>query len=132
MFHPTGTNSGGTTTTVDMLEGVTAPTGGQILYKGEPLGSRFRHKPGIIFQSTLLQDFITVRETLQMFARFYRETPPLESIGEQCSLGDFLNQDTRKLSAGQFTRIAGRCARQQSREHVFRRAHNWARSSGQT
>jgi ABC-type multidrug transport system ATPase subunit len=42
MFHPAGTNSRGTATTVEMLEGVTAPTGGQILYKGEPLGSRFR------------------------------------------------------------------------------------------
>jgi ABC-2 type transport system ATP-binding protein len=104
-FGLLGPNGAGKTTTVEMLEGVTAPTGGEILYKSEPLGTRFRQEAGIMFQSTALQDFITVRETLEMFGRFYRETVALETVVEQCSLGEFLDRDTRKLSGGQRQRL---------------------------
>lgn len=104
-FGLLGPNGAGKTTTVEMLEGVTAPTDGQILYKDEPLGPRFRHEAGIMFQSTALQDFITVRETLEMFACFYRQTASLASIIEQCSLSEFLDRDTRKLSGGQRQRV---------------------------
>jgi ABC-2 type transport system ATP-binding protein len=104
-FGLLGPNGAGKTTSVEMLEGVTAPTSGEILYKAEPLGSRFRDEAGIMFQTTALQDFITVRETLEMFARFYRETTTLESVVRQCSLSEFLNRDTRKLSGGQRQRL---------------------------
>jgi ABC-2 type transport system ATP-binding protein len=104
-FGLLGPNGAGKTTTVEMLEGVTEPTGGEILYKSEPLGTRFRQEAGIMFQSTALQDFITVRETLEMFGRFYRETVALDTVAEQCSLGEFLDRDTRKLSGGQRQRL---------------------------
>jgi ABC-2 type transport system ATP-binding protein len=103
-FGLLGPNGAGKTTTVEMLEGVNAPTGGQILYKGESLGPRFRHEAGIMFQSTALQDFITVRETLEMFGCFYQRAE-LESVIAQCSLGEFLDRDTRKLSGGQRQRL---------------------------
>ncbi len=104
-FGLLGPNGAGKTTTVEMLEGVTAPTSGEILYKSEPLGPRFRQEAGIMFQTTALQDFITVRETLEMFRRFYRDTAALDVVVEQCSLSEFLDRDTRRLSGGQRQRL---------------------------
>ncbi len=104
-FGLLGPNGAGKTTTVEILEGVTVPTSGQIIYKGEPVGPRFRHEAGIMFQSTALQDFLTVREMLDMFGRFYRAPADMASVIEQCSLRDILNRDTRKLSGGQRQRL---------------------------
>ncbi len=104
-FGLLGPNGAGKTTTVEILEGVTVPTSGQVIYKGEPVGPRFRHEAGIMFQSTALQDFLTVREMLEMFGRFYREPADMASVIEQCSLRDILNRDTRKLSGGQRQRL---------------------------
>ncbi|HEC16622.1 MAG TPA: ABC transporter ATP-binding protein [Sedimenticola sp.] len=104
-FGLLGPNGAGKTTTVEMLEGITAPTGGEILYQGRPLGRRFRDEAGIMFQTTALQDYITVRETLEMFRRMYPRTVPLEGLIASCSLGEFLDRDTRKLSGGQRQRL---------------------------
>ncbi len=104
-FGLLGPNGAGKTTTVEMLEGVAEPSGGQILYRGQPLGRQFRDEAGIMFQSTALQDYITVREALQMFGRFYDRTAPLAELIESCSLQDFLDRDTRKLSGGQRQRL---------------------------
>jgi ABC-2 type transport system ATP-binding protein len=51
-FGLLGPNGAGKTTTIEMLEGITAPSSGTILYKGEPLGERFRTEAGIQFQAT--------------------------------------------------------------------------------
>ncbi len=104
-FGLLGPNGAGKTTTVEMMEGIKTPTHGQILYKGSALGKRFRDEAGIMFQSTALQDFITVRETLAMFQQFYPRTTPLDELIECCSLWDFLDRDTRRLSGGQRQRL---------------------------
>jgi ABC-2 type transport system ATP-binding protein len=104
-FGLLGPNGAGKTTTVELLEGIAHPTSGTILYKGQPLGSRFRAEAGIMFQSTALQDFITTYETLKLFHHFYSHTLPLQQVIEICTLQDFLNRDTRKLSGGQRQRL---------------------------
>lgn len=104
-FGLLGPNGAGKTTTVEMLEGINQPTEGEILYLGEPLGRRFRDEAGIMFQSTSLQDYITVHETLVMFQRMYPRTVPLSELINSCSLDGFLHQDTRKLSGGQRQRL---------------------------
>jgi ABC-2 type transport system ATP-binding protein len=100
-----GPNGAGKTTTVEMLEGIRPPTSGSLLYKGEPLGIRFRQEAGIMFQVTALQDFISVRETLDLFRQLYTKTLPLAELIERCSLHDFLDRDNRKLSGGQRQRL---------------------------
>lgn len=100
-----GPNGAGKTTTVEMLEGVLTPTSGEILYKGQALGPRFRAEAGIMFQATALQDFITVRETLVLFRRFYERTLSLDELVEHCSLAGFIDRDIRKLSGGQRQRL---------------------------
>ena len=104
-FGLLGPNGAGKTTTVEILEGIHDATAGEILYKGETVGKRFRNEAGIMFQSTALQDFITVRETLEMFARLYPRKADLELLIQRCHLQDFLDRDNRQLSGGQRQRL---------------------------
>ena len=104
-FGLLGPNGAGKTTTVEIIEGVTPATSGEILYFGEPAGRQFREEAGIQFQSTALQDYLTVRETLEMFRNLYDRRGDLSSIIEDCSLGELLDRDNRKLSGGQKQRL---------------------------
>lgn len=104
-FGLLGPNGAGKTTTVEMIEGVTAPTAGEIFYYGEPAARRFRQEVGIQFQNTALQDFLTVRETIEMFRSLYERKADIDDIIEQCSLGELLDRDNRKLSGGQRQRL---------------------------
>lgn len=104
-FGLLGPNGAGKTTTIEMLEGILVPTSGTVLYKGEPLGARYREEVGIQFQHTALQEFLTVRETLELFERLYHHTLPIPELIELCALADILNRDTRKLSGGQRQRL---------------------------
>ncbi len=104
-FGLLGPNGAGKTTTVEMIEGVTPPTSGEVYYFGEPAGSKFREEAGIQFQSTALQQFITVRETLEMFRSLYDRQADLDRIIDDCSLRELLDRDNRKLSGGQLQRL---------------------------
>ncbi len=100
-----GPNGAGKTTTVEMLEGLVPPSSGEVLFRGEPLGDQLAEAAGIMFQSTALQDYMTVREALLMFSRFYDQPVAFDQLVEQCALGNFLDQDTRKVSGGQRQRL---------------------------
>ncbi len=104
-FGLLGPNGAGKTTTVEMMEGITPPTAGTILYRGEPLGARFRAEAGIQFQRTALQEFITVRETLAMFRRLYAEGRDIDELVSLCALEQVADRDNRKLSGGQLQRL---------------------------
>jgi len=104
-FGLLGPNGAGKTTTVEIIEGVTRPTSGNVYYYGEIASDRFREEAGIQFQNTALQDHITVLETLQMFRSLYSRQANLDDLIEQCSLGDLLDRDNRKLSGGQRQRL---------------------------
>ena len=104
-FGLLGPNGAGKTTTLEMLEGISEPTAGQIVYQGRTLDRSFREDIGIQFQSTALQDFQTVRESLEMFASLYQRTADLGELIGMCNLADILDRDTRKLSGGQRQRL---------------------------
>lgn len=104
-FGLLGPNGAGKTTTVEMMEGIITPSSGDILYKGKPLGHRFREEAGIMFQSTALQDYITVQEVLNLFQNLYTNSVPQADIIQQCALGDFLDRNPKKLSGGQRQRL---------------------------
>jgi ABC-2 type transport system ATP-binding protein len=104
-FGLLGPNGAGKTTTLEMLEGISRPTAGRVLYEGRPPGRSFRERIGIQFQTTALQDFQTVRESLAMFASLYRRTADLNELIGLCNLGEILGRDTRKLSGGQRQRL---------------------------
>jgi len=104
-FGLLGPNGAGKTTTVEIIEGVTPATSGEVYYYGEPAGAKFRQEVGIQFQKTALQDFLTVRETIEMFQALYDRKADFDELIEQCSLGDLLDRDNRKLSGGQRQRL---------------------------
>ena len=104
-FGLLGPNGAGKTTTIEIMEGIKTPTSGNIYYKEKILGEQFRNEAGIMFQNTALQDFITVRETLELFASFYSKTTSRSNLVESCFLEDFLDRDTRYLSGGQRQRV---------------------------
>ncbi len=104
-FGLLGPNGAGKTTTLEILEGITEPDGGSIRYRGKPRDAGFREVIGIQFQNTALQDFQTVREALNLFARFYRKRAQLDELIRLCDLDELLDRDTRKLSGGQRQRL---------------------------
>jgi ABC-2 type transport system ATP-binding protein len=104
-FGLLGPNGAGKTTSVEIIEGVTAATSGEVLYYGKIAGERFKQEAGIQFQNTALQDYITVRETIEMFRTLYKRQADFDELIEQCSLGDLLDRDNRKLSGGQRQRL---------------------------
>ncbi len=104
-FGLLGPNGAGKTTTIEMMEGILEPDSGTVRFQGKPIGHRFREKVGIQFQNTALPEFITVRETLELFRSFYPEPRSIDEITELCSLGDILSRDNRKLSGGQRQRM---------------------------
>ena len=104
-FGLLGPNGAGKTTTIEMMEGIKIPDAGEILYQGGELGQQFRNEAGIMFQTTALQEFITVREIMVQFSRFYPHTTSIDELADRYELHEFLNQDTRKLSGGQKQRL---------------------------
>jgi ABC-2 type transport system ATP-binding protein len=104
-FGLLGPNGAGKTTTIEVMEGILTATSGEVLYRGELLGSRFREEAGILFQKTALQDFLTVRQTLSMFRSLYDRGLEVEEIIKLCALEKLAGRDNRKLSGGQQQRL---------------------------
>ncbi len=104
-FGLLGPNGAGKSTTIEMCEGLLTPTSGSIRYRGEPLGPRYRERVGIQFQSTALQDHLTVIENLRFFSALYPVRRSLDELIALCRLEDFLDRDSRKLSGGQRQRL---------------------------
>ena len=114
-----GPNGAGKTTTIEIMEGIKPPTSGEVLYKNQSLGLRFRREAGMMFQSTALQEFITVREILRMFQRFYADNANVDELIERLNLREFLNSDAKKISGGQRQRLLLALALINSPEIVF-------------
>jgi ABC-2 type transport system ATP-binding protein len=104
-FGLLGPNGAGKTTTIEIMEGIIKATSGQVLYSGKSIGEDISQQIGIQFQSTALQDFLTVQETLNLFTSFYDHTLPHKLLIELCDLTDFLDRDNRLLSGGQRQRL---------------------------
>jgi len=104
-FGLLGPNGAGKTTTIEMMEGILAPSSGRALFRGRPIGPHFHERAGIQFQSTALQEFITVEETLKLFSALYATNRNLDEVIAICSLEDILKRDNRKLSGGQRQRL---------------------------
>jgi len=104
-FGLLGPNGAGKTTTIEVMEGILTPTAGEVLYRGEILGQRFREEAGILFQKTALQDFLTVRQTLTMFRGLYDRGLDVEEVIRLCALEKLAGRDNRKLSGGQQQRL---------------------------
>ena len=104
-FGLLGPNGAGKTTTIEIMEGILPPTAGEVRYRGEPLGARFREDAGILFQRTALQDFLTVRQSIALFRGLYAHGLEVDELDRLCALEKLARRDARKLSGGQQQRL---------------------------
>ena len=104
-FGLLGPNGAGKTTAIEIMESIKKPDSGDVFYKGEKITHSFKEKIGIQFQNTALQEFLTVRETLELFSRLYPRHKDLDEIIGICDLGEIIGRDNQKLSGGQSQRM---------------------------
>ena len=104
-FGLLGPNGAGKTTSIEIMEGILGASAGEVFYRGEPIGRRFKEEAGILFQKTALQDFLTVRQSLNMFRGLYSRGLDVDEVIKLCALDKLEKRDTRKLSGGQQQRL---------------------------
>jgi len=108
-FGLLGPNGAGKTTTIEILEGLLAPTSGQVSILGHSWKEderEMREWLGISLQETRLSEKLTVRETIELFASFYREPRSCDEVLEQLQLTEKADSWVGKLSGGQRQRLA--------------------------
>jgi ABC-2 type transport system ATP-binding protein len=108
-FGLLGPNGAGKTTTIEILEGLLEPTSGEVLILGHTWRENAREMRewlGISLQETRLSEKLTVRETVDLFASFYREPRSSGEVLEQLQLTEKADSWVGKLSGGQRQRLA--------------------------
>ena len=108
-FGLLGPNGAGKTTTIEILEGLLAPTSGEVSIFGHSWHENEREMRewlGISLQETRLSEKLTVRETIELFASFYREPRSSSEVLEQLQLTEKADSWVGKLSGGQRQRLA--------------------------
>lgn len=107
-----GGNGAGKTTTIAMIMGLVTPTSGAVAVLGAEMPrQRYRVLHRMNFESPYVEMpmRLTVRQNLTVFARLYGVDgipERLRELADDLDLGDFLDRQTGKLSAGQKTRVA--------------------------
>jgi ABC-2 type transport system ATP-binding protein len=108
-FGLLGPNGAGKTTTIEILEGLLQPTAGQVSIFGHSWTENEREMRewlGISLQETRLSEKLSVRETIELFASFYREPRSSDEVLEQLQLTEKADSWVGKLSGGQKQRLA--------------------------
>jgi ABC-2 type transport system ATP-binding protein len=108
-FGLLGPNGAGKTTTIEILEGLLAPTSGEVRILGHAWqedSREMREWLGISLQETRLSEKLTVRETIELFASFYREPRSADEVLDDLQLGEKADAFVGKLSGGQRQRLA--------------------------
>ena len=95
-----GPNGAGKSTTISMLIGLKQPTKGEVIY--EP-GTKI----GVVFQTSVLDEMLTVRENLTIRARQYKGLKPnrVSDLIDRLGLSAFQKQKYGTLSGGQKRRV---------------------------
>jgi ABC-2 type transport system ATP-binding protein len=108
-FGLLGPNGAGKTTTIEILEGLLAPTSGDVRIFGHTWSDnprQLREWIGISLQETRLSEKLTVRETIELFASFYDEPRPATEVLDDLQLTEKSDSWVGKLSGGQKQRLA--------------------------
>lgn len=113
VFAFLGTNGAGKSTTIACLTTVTHPDSGRISVGGHDVasnGEAVRRAIGVVFQDSLLDDSLTVRENLTLRAQPYlgnrlaiRER--IAQLADTVQLGEILDRRYGKLSGGHRRRV---------------------------
>jgi len=107
IFGLLGPNGAGKTTTLESILGLTQPDNGRIEICGIDARVRqAREKIGAVLQATGLQDKITPREALNLFAAFYPAAIASTALLERFGLTQKADAAYETLSGGQKQRLA--------------------------
>src|ERR1700744_2693508 len=104
IFAFLGPNGAGKTSTVEILEGYRKRTGGEVSVLGEDpanAGSAWRDRIGIVLQSNSLDPYLTVRESLELYAGYFSHPRSVEETIALIGLEEKADSRARKLSGGQ-------------------------------
>jgi ABC-2 type transport system ATP-binding protein len=109
VFGLLGPNGAGKTTTVECIIGLREPDSGAIMVAGidrraHPAAAK--RKIGAALQTTALQDAITTREAVALFAALYDTSVAPETVLDRFGLGHLVNTRFGVLSGGQQQRLA--------------------------
>jgi len=108
VFALLGPNGAGKTTTVEILEGYRDRTAGAVDVLGfdpEKAGSDYRRRIGIVLQSTGVDPFLTVRETVDLYAGYYPHPRDVDEVVQVVGLSEKRDTRVKKLSGGQQRRL---------------------------
>jgi len=108
VFAFLGPNGAGKTTTVEILEGYRNRSSGEVSVLGtdpQRAGREWRERIGIVLQSCRLDPYLTVRESLGLYAGYYSAPRPIEEVIELVGLEGKADERASRLSGGQQRRL---------------------------
>jgi ABC-2 type transport system ATP-binding protein len=108
VFALLGPNGAGKTTTVEILEGYRSRDRGDVSVLGVDPGRQrpqLKGRIGIVLQSTGIDRYLTVRETIAMYATFYPNPRPVDDVIRVVGLEEKAGARVSKLSGGQQRRL---------------------------
>jgi ABC-2 type transport system ATP-binding protein len=108
IFAFLGPNGAGKTTTVEVLEGYRQRTSGEVSVLGadpERADHEWRQRIGIVLQESRMHPELTVRESLELFAGYYRAPRGVDDTVELVGLTEKAHDRVGRLSGGQQRRL---------------------------
>ena len=108
IFAFLGPNGAGKTTTVEVLEGYRERSAGEVRVLGvDPASSdhAWRQRIGIVLQESRMHPELTVRESLELFAGYYRAPRGVDETIELVGLAEKADDRVARLSGGQQRRL---------------------------
>lgn len=109
LFAFLGPNGAGKSTTIDIISTLLKEDSGKVTIKGNVVGiddDKIRSLIGVVFQDSLLDNLLTVRENLLVRGSFYGLSNTdlniaVERSAKACGVMEFLDRPYGKLSGGQ-------------------------------
>ena len=122
LFALLGTNGAGKTSTLEVLEGLVAPTGGTVRVFGrDPRRERVATRPrmGIMLQSGGFPSDLTVREVVTMWTGTLSHPMPVDDALDLVALNHRAGTRVKSLSGGEKRRLDLACSLAGNPEVVF-------------
>jgi len=106
IFALLGPNGAGKTSTVEILEGYRRRDGGEVAVLGcDPVRAKMLPQVGIVLQKTGVDRYLTVIETVQMYASYYPRPRSPDEVVELVGLTEKRDSRVTRLSGGQTRRL---------------------------
>lgn len=113
LFAFLGINGAGKSTTINIICSILDKNSGKIIVDGYDLdenSTAIKNEVGIVFQTSVLDKELTVRQNLEIRTSFYglskaERKENIDTIIELLNLGPILNQPVKNLSGGQMRRV---------------------------